>query len=1364
MKMQEEDLIAYGSDGLIPRGDAARQAIASLRGYAYQVIAAALAWLDVDATSKIFLEVAEDYAVVANGVINAVQVKDTQATRTVTLNTDSVREAIANFVSLVELNPNADVRLRFFTTSEIGVEKTVADRPAATAGLIYWRSAATGADVLPLRKALDNEKFPQAVRDFVQGRDDDELRRDLLRKISWDCGKPDIISLRKEFQERLVVIARDKFGIPAPDSLQISNLIVHHVLEKSVASVTRDRVLTRAGLISLIDHASRISISRASLGTLVQSSSSILAHLCGREQLGPLGASSLPPWLADGSDLPKPRKAIPRPKVEGSIEETLRTSGCCFVVGASGVGKSSVSRTVAERVGGNYFIVDFRNANFDDTRLRFDALLSRLGGIRAQAIILEDLNHFNDPAIAPLAARIFEALSRRDIAVIATSYAAPTINAISKICKDPSAIVACPYFSEEESSNLVDLHGGDVKIWGKLAHVSGAFGHPQLVHAFIIGMATRGWPKSEIPDILNAGLSTGDVSAERDAARRSILAVLPEDARSLLYRLSMTIGDFNRSTALSVAAVPPPIVRAGEALSILIGPWIETIGKDKFRVSPLAGQSGRDMLLPEQQKAVHSAIASQFFSGSTIDASDIDKIILHSILGKNEVVLISLTAKLLTSGEQSINFLADSLTLLRVFETSKPIYPENSYISASLRLVQFKVLAAGQDKSGVRACVIALLREIDQVEVEQARELFQVMSLGTVLGVMGIANYVEDWIDLILKFQAIANGNEASKALFTDLESQPGMGGSIVGVLFAIGASNLTSVVQLEEIFERLDKLEPETREMLLRPIGEATSDYSVLINSPWVAEQHNGLNAIEAAERYRLMAIQTATWGFRALTIQCWIARAIMLDEYAKDPDGALIVLEEALAELGDDILISRAQAKVYWRQQDHAKALSILRGIADEVGKDNVVERAFALREAAISAANCGDWELAETWLLEGKAAAAQAKLPDMRAMSIGLGADAAVASFKSGQITRSLRGLADAVAALDDIESGASLQCAHCHHLVRHTVLWLKSVVEERDVLIGDEPIVMRPGMCGNPEPVKEIAQRPLGTIDIAWYMLAEIELDTRAEAGIFAELCSRIHGEPIPLLEVSVRTKQLASNIEDTKPIEFINHLPRYVEGMVYLSQTLEAARELDLLEPKRATIPTLSSAELWNTASQFGDDAIFAFAISCICRRVPEKLLEFSQMADLRFGEVLGDHPLSRIMSSAQRSPPESFEDVLIDTASAFARGIHATPKDYCLAGVRFYQQAQRSRFKSELVPIIASWQRSVWSRIVVSETFRLIMPLRSTPALQKVLSFESDCESFLCLLLLSGSEATGVKLPRELRADFNSLAGLSAPS
>ena len=105
-----------------PIGDPKRQAVASLRGYAYQLYASALAWISLRHDQQLYLEVAEDYAIVANGALQGVQVKDTAASSTITINSDGAREAVDGFVDLVERNPDVQITLRFLSTAAIGRE------------------------------------------------------------------------------------------------------------------------------------------------------------------------------------------------------------------------------------------------------------------------------------------------------------------------------------------------------------------------------------------------------------------------------------------------------------------------------------------------------------------------------------------------------------------------------------------------------------------------------------------------------------------------------------------------------------------------------------------------------------------------------------------------------------------------------------------------------------------------------------------------------------------------------------------------------------------------------------------------------------------------------------------------------------------------------------------------------------------------------------------------------------------------------------------------------------------------------------------------------------------------------------------
>src|SRR5438309_10940992 len=79
------------------QSDSKRQAIAPLRGFEYQIWRSVLQWITLQPDQVLFLEGAEDFDIVGAGHAETVQVKDTAASGTVTLNSGSVLEAIAHF-------------------------------------------------------------------------------------------------------------------------------------------------------------------------------------------------------------------------------------------------------------------------------------------------------------------------------------------------------------------------------------------------------------------------------------------------------------------------------------------------------------------------------------------------------------------------------------------------------------------------------------------------------------------------------------------------------------------------------------------------------------------------------------------------------------------------------------------------------------------------------------------------------------------------------------------------------------------------------------------------------------------------------------------------------------------------------------------------------------------------------------------------------------------------------------------------------------------------------------------------------------------------------------------------------------------
>jgi hypothetical protein len=126
------EITSFGPEGRrwsLPQEEAARQAIASLRGYVYQLHQSAAAWINLPENDQLYLEVAEDFAQIAQAperldeVLNATQIKDTRESGSVTLNSADVQAAIRHLFDLQEANRGRIVRLTFLTTSPIGVER-----------------------------------------------------------------------------------------------------------------------------------------------------------------------------------------------------------------------------------------------------------------------------------------------------------------------------------------------------------------------------------------------------------------------------------------------------------------------------------------------------------------------------------------------------------------------------------------------------------------------------------------------------------------------------------------------------------------------------------------------------------------------------------------------------------------------------------------------------------------------------------------------------------------------------------------------------------------------------------------------------------------------------------------------------------------------------------------------------------------------------------------------------------------------------------------------------------------------------------------------------------------------------------------
>lgn len=1337
--------------GVTPEGDHTRQAVASLRGYAYQTLAAAHAWIDLEPEGRLYLELAEDYAVVVKEAIAARQVKSTANPGSITLNSVGVRNAIVSFVELCRRNPRSRVELRFLTTAVIGTERSRADRPAGVAGLDYWNRVASGDDPEPLRRLLESDRFPPAVRDFVRRRSPNQLRCELIRRIRWECGTPDYATLREELEARLVVLGRDRFRLSSTEARGVADPLLYRILETSTQASAQDRVLTLTDLYCAIDGSTRISVPRAALDTLLRCAKtwqSATLTAVGVPTLASLEESNL---VIEGENLPLPSGRIRRASIESAVGQALSRFGVAVIVGGTGVGKTAVSRVVAGIRGRKFFVVEFRNLDGSDLLTQLNRVFARAGTMPSSVVILDDINALADARVELSLARVIEAVRRRHCEVIITSYRAPASRTLSQVGLDSSCVVKCPRFSEDDVRELVAIRGGDPARWGRVAYLAGAGGHPQLTDAFVAGVSARGWRLADLEGFFRRGLSSKDTDAAQDGARRNLIAALPGMERTLLYRLSIVAGSFDRALALSIGALKPGEAAPGEALDRLVGPWIEEVGTDLLQVCPLAGDSGERMLSQEEQQRVHGTIASELSRKTRINVRDGNAILVHGLAGKHSRSLTTLAYAVTSSDESVREMLAESLFALRKLRKDKPIYPPDRSVSIWLRAAQFKLVVAKGEKREAGEVAVALFREVDEMEESEERRRLEVFALVTVLCTRGAATYVGGWVGLMCKLKALVACSSFMSSLVNKLESaNRETKVAFFSVLFGIGMMEVNSVFQLETVIDELDKIDRGDRAVLLAPIDERFADYAELVHPSWEQRPPSAEEVRKVARRYGRMAETTSNWGVRALTAQLAVAQAIMLDEFGDDKDAALAVLERATVVLGDDVVLARAVARIHWRRGEHGTALASFRTVVDGISELNPIDQMYALREAAISGAKTADWECSSEWFRRARRAAGFAETDEVRAMGVGLGADAGVAAIEAGDIGEGLLALMRAVEELDSIDPAATLPGSYSHHVVRHATLWVNARVMNRDVRVAGRPVWLEAGACSNPEPAAAIRERPLGHVDLAWYLLAETEIAAGMDVGVQRRLDERLGQGRIPLLDLRLRLETMQAAIRSVDGEAFAKGLRAYVEAARYVST--EGGRLTELwsgLAPTRGEIPKMEELELTeDDAERAARGAILAFAVRAI---IGERALAMDAL-ECAVGDEMGPrHPGACVFRAWKGTPGalDGLEAELMRMGRELALGDYVEPQLFWAASARFLEWCVGSVFFGGLSAEMAKWQRARWERIVSTEGFRLVRPWRTVRRVTETLEGPLEDAEFLVEIVAAGAEAVGVRLGPE---------------
>jgi hypothetical protein len=329
------------------KGDMRRQAVPSLRGYAYQIWQSVYRWVTLGKDDVLYLEGAEDLDVFGPEKAETIQVKDTKKSGAVTLRSRDVLEAIGHFWEIQERNPSVTVFFRFLTTVERGHKQ--GSPFGSICGLDYWDSCKrSGVDVHPLRTFLQSqESFPETLREFITSSNDDALRSHLIIRLDWDTGREP-----KEYIEELVSKAVAYYGqwyhqLPPSESLKVVSHLLKHVWD----TVCREsnRRLEYFDFMVLFENVTTERVNKQELMLLRQlrasvgSGDSFLPH-------GTLGMVGSIPSI-QGVDIltsppPLPDRVARREDLVATLSQQAKTNGLLVLKGSTGMGKSTLAALI----------------------------------------------------------------------------------------------------------------------------------------------------------------------------------------------------------------------------------------------------------------------------------------------------------------------------------------------------------------------------------------------------------------------------------------------------------------------------------------------------------------------------------------------------------------------------------------------------------------------------------------------------------------------------------------------------------------------------------------------------------------------------------------------------------------------------------------------------------------------------------------------------------------------------------------------------------------------------------------------------------------------------------------------------------
>jgi hypothetical protein len=928
-----------------------REASHTIRGYVYQVHLTIERWLNLQPEQRLNLERGEDidlvsYSLSGEEQIRLEQVKDHKSN--VTLR--SAVNSIAYFIEHRQNNPKNRCFL-YTTTSEVGKEQDLPERLKKIPGILVWEQLRKGClknisqdealrgirEILSRDVKKKPDKLPDKTWNFfcnfvINGKDDELLN--LIRNFEWNTTADDLKLLSK----RVIKLLIDRQhgiadGIEAQKQYERLFFYVLHLLAQSGLKqlTVNDRNTQLSRPLSEIERAEihgilgRVGILESRVDSLEQSFLNVQDAIASQvndqvqrliQQQGVDYALNLNPTSLDLSVPLLVEHLSRREKTVNALIGIFNSHNWTAIQGIAGSGKTHLAVLIVQAIATCRAWVRLRDLTREQACQKLDAACKELAVLPPQShryewylhlcerlndgaiLVLDDLPELSgSDELSERLVQLTRACRLNGVRLLSTSsYQLPF--SLQELLGDQILhLTETPPFSDDEAAEILQAYGAPTAILNTYVRFINirAQQHPVLITAIARYLRQQDW---QLTEEVESRLLKGEyqITLNSQMERQVLDSVEDENARELLYRLSLPIGSFSLNEVQALASVNPVLKRPGERLHALVGIWVQRDTKERLLISPLVEKLGESNLLPETKKSCHLKLGELIVSKRQLSPQNVTDAIVHFV-GAEEfdragLMLISALQEL-----NSINVVVDYGWLLTLW-ASLPL-PEQMDLGIRLLLRGLQIATRHKHDKDISY----LVKDLDQLlgqasENEAAGVVFATMLTSTILGHNDSirANfYLRTALQLLPHMQNLRIPG-SSELAFPDG----------VSLEFAIWTNSrgIKTTDQLLDWISIVEQLTAEQRQWAFNhevaELGCLIVSETVLLNESEKPKEQQNWSAVLAV--YEDLAKRAHRLNLELLWACAILSQIIILGEHCKDISAVLTLARTAIAAASND------------------------------------------------------------------------------------------------------------------------------------------------------------------------------------------------------------------------------------------------------------------------------------------------------------------------------------------------------------------------------------------------------------------------------------------------------------------------------